>query len=555
MNETDFGDNVLEDPSFETGYWSDRWDGIGGRTYTPTTDSRTGDQALAINGGAAWYLPIDTVDVEVGDLWRLSIWYRTEGAPDLDRGSGTVLRIRDAASSGDPDLRSAVFEDVGDEWTRATVIVTIPEGVDAITAQLYVTHSEGALVVDDISLQDYPPGSALLTGFEQRGLDGAWTTFSEESTYISALLTEVPNISDEVIGQGATGLDMRLYKVGTGPRHIFIMAQVHAGEVSGRDALLSLLRDWATSTDANIQAYLEEVTLLILPTSRPDSQEERLNPNGANINRDHVELTQPETQNIQSVITTYQPVLVVDVHEGRNITNDYATSKVLNANITSTLAGLSETLEQHVRTAVEGAGYTWEAYQGHNIYGPEFGHNSAGIRHGVGLLLESMRTDAGGNIIDTQRRYQTQVTALESIIEWHSQNLGQVDSAVDSSRQDASGLESINFTEGTSPGVSLDAFEGFQLSPSQNELMATAREVFGLPERNTNGVVDARGDQRVLVHLLMDNRSPHRIVSARPVQDGGDDEGGVPPSSRPSAPTAFYRTSGVTQEVELIAHP
>src|SRR5690606_22534111 len=137
----------------------------------------------------------------------------------------------------------------------------------------------------------------------------------------------------------------------------------------------------------------------------------RDNPSAININRDHVTLATSEARVIQSVVRDYQPHVIVDVHEGNNITHQYATSPALTDAIDAELRGMSATLDTVVKDAIEGAGYTWERYQpGAEVQGPEYFHNAAGLHNAVGLLLESERKY--GDDSDAAERHTLQRIAL-----------------------------------------------------------------------------------------------------------------------------------------------
>lgn len=353
------------------------------------------------------------------------------------------------------------------------------------------------------------------TGFEQRGLEAPWTTFSEEADYCDALLAEVPAITRFQAGVGETGLPIWCYKFGTGSAHIMFVGQQHGPELAARDALLSRLRDWAT--DPEWAAYLGDVTVLVIPTARPDSQTERNNANDVNLNRDHMQLTQSETVAIQQVISDYSPDVVVDVHEGANITNEYATSKVLNPNIHEGLFTLSADLESAVRAAIEGDGYTWEPYQDWNITGPEFFSNAAGVRHAVGLLLESRRRPSTDE--DAGDRWLWHTIGLDAVLSWHEANMSVVAAAVDDSRGGRRGR--VELVTGTSEsGVVVDPSPyGYLVTSADESALADPIDVFGLNvvETAQGRVLDAETDTGVIVHYLASPSSPQRLVSGVPL--------------------------------------
>jgi hypothetical protein len=94
---------------------------------------------------------------------------------------------------------------------------------------------------------------------------------------------------------------------------ILFYAQQHGDEVSGKDALLFLVRDVA----ARPELLPMDVDLWVMPMMNPDGAEAgtRRNGAGADLNRDHIVLEQPETQALHRVARRVRPHLAVDCHE------------------------------------------------------------------------------------------------------------------------------------------------------------------------------------------------------------------------------------------------
>ena len=94
---------------------------------------------------------------------------------------------------------------------------------------------------------------------------------------------------------------------------VLFYAQQHGDEVSGKDALLYLVRDLVR----NPGRLPADVDLWLMPMLNPDGGEAgtRRNSAGADLNRDHVTLLQPETQALHRVARRLRPHLAVDAHE------------------------------------------------------------------------------------------------------------------------------------------------------------------------------------------------------------------------------------------------
>jgi len=102
---------------------------------------------------------------------------------------------------------------------------------------------------------------------------------------------------------------------------VLFYAQQHGDEISGKDALLYLIRDLAKKP-----ALLPEgVDLWIMPMMNPDGAEAgtRVNGAGVDINRDHITLEQPETRALHRVVQRIRPHIAVDCHEFARETEGY----------------------------------------------------------------------------------------------------------------------------------------------------------------------------------------------------------------------------------------
>ena len=94
---------------------------------------------------------------------------------------------------------------------------------------------------------------------------------------------------------------------------VLYYAQQHGDEVAGKDAQLTLICDIAEHPTL----LPEDVDLYLMPMLNPDGAEARQRFNGAgeDLNRDHLLLSQPETQALYRVARRIRPHLAVDGHE------------------------------------------------------------------------------------------------------------------------------------------------------------------------------------------------------------------------------------------------
>ena len=102
---------------------------------------------------------------------------------------------------------------------------------------------------------------------------------------------------------------------------VFFYAQQHGNEPAGKDALIYL----AQSIQSDPGLLPKGVELWLMPMVNPDGAEldQRRNAAGADLNRDHIILEQPETQALHRAFRSIQPQLSIDCHEFTRDSDDY----------------------------------------------------------------------------------------------------------------------------------------------------------------------------------------------------------------------------------------
>ncbi len=145
---------------------------------------------------------------------------------------------------------------------------------------------------------------------------------------LAPLLNEAQATSDrvsvDVVGQSAAGRDLYLVTV-TAPESstptlqkvpVLLTANLHGDEREGTDAALSLVNDYATSQDPEIEQMLESTRVHILLCANPDGRVRgtRDNSLGFDLNRDLLTASQPEAQALRDTIVSLSPAMVLDVH-------------------------------------------------------------------------------------------------------------------------------------------------------------------------------------------------------------------------------------------------
>src|SRR5699024_1518232 len=111
---------------------------------------------------------------------------------------------------------------------------------------------------------------------------------------------------------------------------VLVVANIHGGEVEGKEALLRLVIDL---TQGKYQSWLQKITLLLVHIYNADGNDKisrkhsmhqswatkgvrmRANAKGLNLNRDMMKLASSEAQAlVQNVLAKWDPALFVDLH-------------------------------------------------------------------------------------------------------------------------------------------------------------------------------------------------------------------------------------------------
>lgn len=159
------------------------------------------------------------------------------------------------------------------------------------------------------------PGTASGALAEDHRTLTSSTSYEEMAAFLKTIDGKGP-IAVSVEGKTAEGRSLFLVHArgSASPTfRILFYAQQHGDEVSGKDALLYLLRDLARDP----KLLPSEVDLWVMPMVNPDGAVAgtRRNSAGADLNRDHVTLFQPETEALHRVARRVRPHLAVDAHE------------------------------------------------------------------------------------------------------------------------------------------------------------------------------------------------------------------------------------------------
>ncbi len=209
---------------------------------------------------------------------------------------------------------------------------------------------------------------------------------------------------------------------------VYVQANIHGGEVEGKEALLALLRDLAFATGPNV---LDSIVLVAVPIYNADGNErwgpqdrqrteqngpvqvgQRANAQGLDLNRDYVKAEAPETRAALAMLDAWNPDVFVDLHTTDGSYHGYALTYSPSLHPSAPLGEYSRTLLSELRRRVrdrdrvETFDYgnfddrgqevsTDTVHAGWYTYDhrPRFGTNYMGLRGRIAVLSEAYSHD------------------------------------------------------------------------------------------------------------------------------------------------------------------
>lgn len=149
--------------------------------------------------------------------------------------------------------------------------------------------------------------------YKQNSLFGRYITLRD----IEPILIK---FSTKVIGESVLGKPIYQYTRGNGATKVFMWSQMHGNESTTTKALFDFL-NLINSNEEIGKRLIEEFTFCILPMVNPDGAElyTRENANKVDLNRDSIDLSQPESQLLRKVFDEFKPDFCFNLHDQRTI--------------------------------------------------------------------------------------------------------------------------------------------------------------------------------------------------------------------------------------------
>ncbi len=218
---------------------------------------------------------------------------------------------------------------------------------------------------------------------------------------------------------------------------VWLIGQQHGNEPAGSEAMLALARALA---DGELSPLLDQISVVIVPRANPDgaAADTRDTANGADLNRDHGLLAQPETKLLHALARQLRPAVVVDAHEftvGRRWVEQLGGLQsvdlmLLSATHPMVPDAVRTLAAQEFQPAIERAigGYKLTSYVYHTMStragdrtlsiggnAPGMARNAFGLMGAVSLLLETRGVGIG--LESYQRRVATHYISARAVLE------------------------------------------------------------------------------------------------------------------------------------------
>jgi hypothetical protein len=295
---------------------------------------------------------------------------------------------------------------------------------------------------------------AELTNYEET------SRYEDVTRFIGELQKRTDKLRVESFGKTEEGRDLPLMifadpplaqpreALASGKPVVFIMANIHAGEVEGKEATLHLARRIATG---DLRTLLDKLIILLAPIYNADGNEKisvsnrtaqngpvggvgvRENSKGFDLNRDYMKLDAAEARALVSLFNRWDPHITVDLHttngsyHGYHLTYSIPLNPSVDARIIAyhrekMMPAITKAmLGQHKFRAYYYGNFsgpapkpgepekrTWQAF----THAPRIGQNYVGFRNRLTILSEAY------SYLDFRRRVEVTEAFVEEIFKF-----------------------------------------------------------------------------------------------------------------------------------------
>jgi len=271
------------------------------------------------------------------------------------------------------------------------------------------------------------------------------TSYDELSSYIHLLdkasdLLKVKGIGQSVEGRNLYAMMFSSTQFGNDKSKIKVLffAQQHGNEQSGKEGALLLAQVLLKPENRYL---FDRIDFMLVPQVNPDGSElnERRNANDADLNRNHLVLSEPETMALHEIFDRYLFEVTMDVHEyfpygeewknyGYRKNSDLALGSTTNQNVSEAIRELSDDhylpfifkylSDRQFSSFVYCPGGPPEIdYIRHSTFDINDGRQSLGIQNTFSFIQEGMNGE-DGFIENLQHRAEGQMNGMRGMLEY-----------------------------------------------------------------------------------------------------------------------------------------
>jgi hypothetical protein len=271
------------------------------------------------------------------------------------------------------------------------------------------------------------------------------TSYEELTGYVQQLDMSSGLLKVEVIGKSVQGRNLYAMKFSSDEFgkdslkiKVLLFAQQHGNEQSGKEGALTLARELLKPEN---QYLFDHIDLAIVPQMNPDGSEEnkRRNGNDADLNRNHLILTEPETVALHRLFDQYLFEVTMDIHEyfpygetwkkfGYRDNSDELLGTTTNLNVSKKIRDLSDRSflpfmkkyfdDRHITNFIYCPGGPPEIdYIRHSTFDINDGRQSFGILNSFSFIQEGMNGE-DSFIENMQHRAESQMTGMRGLLEY-----------------------------------------------------------------------------------------------------------------------------------------
>ena len=271
------------------------------------------------------------------------------------------------------------------------------------------------------------------------------TSYDQLTAFIKQLDEESDLLNVETIGQSVQGRNLYVLKFSSSEFgkdkskiKVLFFAQQHGNEQSGKEGALLLAQ---TLLNPENRYLFDKIDFAIVPQMNPDGSEvnKRLNGHDLDLNRNHLILTEPETQALHRFFDKYLFEVAMDIHEyypyggkweeyGYRKNSDITLGATTNLNVSEKIRKVSDTdILPYVLKFLSLKSFSSMEYCPggppekepirHSTFDINDGRQSLGILNTLSFIQEGMNgTDS--YIENIKHRAEGQMTGMRAMLEY-----------------------------------------------------------------------------------------------------------------------------------------